>query len=265
MRRLGAAAHGRPTARSCLRHRPPARSIECRQAADSRSRSPRLAPGQNDHRAPVILPDGRHFIFYARGSSDRPRRVCRQYRWLRAAPSPRCGRSRRLRAVWTPALRARGSAAGAAFRSGHAHAERRALQGCRQRQCQSRRQPRHAGRFVGRRHCLCHGRHHAAPVCVVRSIGRGSRPSRNTGFQPGHQSRAVAGRPHARIRAADGRQLGHLADGDGARRDDAIDVGAQSRLRPGLDDATTRTSFTNLSAASNRTSIAARSAPRPSC
>ena len=28
-----------------------------------------LAPGQNDHRAPVILPNGRHFIFYARGSA----------------------------------------------------------------------------------------------------------------------------------------------------------------------------------------------------
>jgi len=28
-----------------------------------------LAPGQNDHRAPVILPDGRHFIYYSRGSN----------------------------------------------------------------------------------------------------------------------------------------------------------------------------------------------------
>ena len=26
-----------------------------------------LAPGQNDHRAPFILPDGKHFIYYARG------------------------------------------------------------------------------------------------------------------------------------------------------------------------------------------------------
>ena len=28
-----------------------------------------LAQGQNDHRAPVILPDGRHFIYYSRGSN----------------------------------------------------------------------------------------------------------------------------------------------------------------------------------------------------
>jgi len=28
-----------------------------------------LAPGQNDHRAPIILPGGRHFIYYARGSA----------------------------------------------------------------------------------------------------------------------------------------------------------------------------------------------------
>ena len=28
-----------------------------------------LGPGQNDHRAPVILPGGRHFIFYARGAA----------------------------------------------------------------------------------------------------------------------------------------------------------------------------------------------------
>ena len=28
-----------------------------------------LAEGQNDHRAPVILPDGRHFIYYSRGSN----------------------------------------------------------------------------------------------------------------------------------------------------------------------------------------------------
>ena len=94
--------------------------------------------------------------------------------------------------------------------------ERRAIQDCRQRRRQSRRQPRNAGRFVGRRHRLCHGRHHAAPVCVVRSIGRGGRPGRNTGYEPGHEPRAVAGRAHARIRAIDGRQLGHLADGDGA-------------------------------------------------
>jgi Tol biopolymer transport system component len=28
----------------------------------------RLEPGQNDHRAPFILPDGKHFIYYARGT-----------------------------------------------------------------------------------------------------------------------------------------------------------------------------------------------------
>jgi hypothetical protein len=28
----------------------------------------RLEPGQNDHRAPIILPDGQHFIYYARGN-----------------------------------------------------------------------------------------------------------------------------------------------------------------------------------------------------
>ena len=28
-----------------------------------------LEPGQNDHRAPIILPGGRHFIYYARGSA----------------------------------------------------------------------------------------------------------------------------------------------------------------------------------------------------
>jgi serine/threonine protein kinase len=30
----------------------------------------KLAPGQNDHRAPFILPDNEHFIYYARGAPD---------------------------------------------------------------------------------------------------------------------------------------------------------------------------------------------------
>src|SRR4029077_15123843 len=27
-----------------------------------------LDPGQNDHRAPFLLPDGRHFLYYSRGT-----------------------------------------------------------------------------------------------------------------------------------------------------------------------------------------------------
>ena len=46
-----------------------ARSSSAGRRRTSRSPFTTLAPGQNDHRAPVILPDGRHFIFYARGEA----------------------------------------------------------------------------------------------------------------------------------------------------------------------------------------------------
>ena len=69
MRRLGAAAHGRPTARSCLRQRRAGALLRVPAGGGQAVPFTTLAPGQNDHRAPVILPNGRHFIFYARGSA----------------------------------------------------------------------------------------------------------------------------------------------------------------------------------------------------
>ena len=50
----------------------------------------KLETGQNDHRAPFILPDGKHFIYYARG-----RRRSAGYTWLASMAPRRSGCSTR--------------------------------------------------------------------------------------------------------------------------------------------------------------------------
>jgi hypothetical protein len=44
----------------------------------------KLEPGQNDHRAPFLLPDGRHFLYYSRGTAS-ARRLRRATRRIRIA------------------------------------------------------------------------------------------------------------------------------------------------------------------------------------
>ena len=56
-----------------------------------------LEAGQNDHRAPFILPDGLHFLYYARGDTASPRGTRGSPRWHRDEAAARCGRCRRLR------------------------------------------------------------------------------------------------------------------------------------------------------------------------
>ena len=85
----------------------------------------KLESGQNDHRAPFILPDGKHFIYYARGLQQQVRGCPRgSPRWHRDEAAPRCGRCRRLRAIGSSAVPAAGRALRAVFRCDAAGARR---------------------------------------------------------------------------------------------------------------------------------------------
>ena len=159
-----------------------------------------LEPRQNDHRAPLILPGGRHFIFYARGEAtargvyvanidgSEPRRLLDAAAAAVYAPSGHLLFARENQLLAQRFDPATITFSGEPFKVADNVSVNRGVSLAT------------LARFVDRRHCLCHGRVHAAPVCVVRSIGRGSRPGRNTGCEPGTNPhcRRMAARSHSR-------------------------------------------------------------------
>ena len=83
-----------------------------------------LQEGQNDHRSPFILPDGLHFLYYARGDAASPRGTRGSPRWHRDEAPARRGRCRGLCTIGSSAVSAAGGAAGALVRC-HAAGARR--------------------------------------------------------------------------------------------------------------------------------------------
>ncbi len=186
-----------------------------------------LEPGQNDHRAPFLLPDGRHFLYYSRGTAAGPRRVRRAARRIRIAAARRRRCRRGVCRVGPPAVRPSGRSARAAVRRRSPHPRRRGLPHCGTGRRQSGDQPGLAGGVAVRRDRV------RAPAA---SRARSSSGVDRTGKQIealGQPERTPIAMPSLspdgqrdRLQPRRRQQLGHLADGH-ARGDEPADVGSR--------------------------------------
>ena len=185
----------------------------------------KLEPGQNDHRAPFLLPDGRHFLYYSRGTPQVRGVYVAAARRIRIA-APRRRRRRRGLRLGSPAVRPSGellaqpfdahrlTLGGAAFRVAGPVAVSPAIS-----LASLAASP--AGASGTRPVMSRAGSSYGSIERARRSSCSGSRSRRRWRWPPSR--RTDDGSPSAGPSA----ELGHLADGH-ARNDEPVDVGSRS-------------------------------------